>query len=72
MKKKITRLLFIEDSSVDLDELEELKDIGIKIIVYRAGSQKPELWNLHNEDNVEAIGFDVETERDRNETDNRT
>ena len=39
----------IEDGSVDVDELQQFideNDLKIKIIVYRAGSIKPELKNF--------------------------
>lgn len=39
----------IEDGSVDTDELQQFIDennLKIKIIVYRQGSQKPELKNF--------------------------
>lgn len=72
MNKKITKLLFVEDGSIDMDDLEDLKDLGIKVIVYRQNAQKPELLNLHNEKDVEAIGFNIQSKRDNNENDKAT
>ena len=47
-----TKILLVEDGSVDIDTLEsELLDMGIKVIVYRQGSQKPELINLKEKTN---------------------
>lgn len=44
---KISKLLFVESGSVDVDAIEgELFDMGIKIIVYRQGANKPELIDL--------------------------
>ena len=40
-------ILLIEDGSVDIDALEEdLMGMGIKILVYRSGSQKPDFIRL--------------------------
>lgn len=45
--KEQTHLLFVEDGSVDIDNLmPELEKCGVKVIVYRQGSQKPELIKL--------------------------
>lgn len=47
---KISKLLFVEDGSVDVDAIEdELYDMGIKVIVYRQGANKPELIDLEGE-----------------------
>lgn len=48
MSKKKTewKYMLIEDGSVDVDELQQFFDkhnMNIKIIIYRAGSLKPEL-----------------------------
>lgn len=46
---KITKLLFAEDGSVDLDELEKSineNNLGIKVIVYRQGSCQPKLIDI--------------------------
>ena len=40
-------ILLVEDGSVDIDALEEeLMGMGIKILVYRSGSQKPDFIRL--------------------------
>lgn len=46
---KITKLLIVEDGSVDLDELNKsIKEnqLGIKVIVYRQGSSPPRLVDI--------------------------
>lgn len=44
---KIKKLLFVEDGSVDVDNLEdEMMDLGIKVIVYRNGGAMPKLIDL--------------------------
>lgn len=41
------QILFVEDGSVDLDELKTaLQGKGIEVIVYRQGSKMPQLVNL--------------------------
>lgn len=47
-KKPFEKVLFIEDGSVDLDELKELKETNpeIKVIVYRQGARVPELKEI--------------------------
>lgn len=53
MKNKIEEIeqfLFIEDGSVDVEDLEQsIKDSGlpIKIVVYKAGSQMPKLVDIY-------------------------
>ena len=45
--KKTTKLLIVEDGSIDLENCEQdLLDAGIKCIVYRRGSQPPRLYDL--------------------------
>lgn len=40
-------ILLVEDGSVDIDALEgDLMGMGIKILVYRSGSQKPDFIRL--------------------------
>ena len=40
-------ILLVEDGSVDVEALEEeLAGMGIKILVYRSGSQKPDFIRL--------------------------
>lgn len=49
LKRKPT-ILFVEDGSVDLDELKAaLQGTSIKVIVYRQGSKMPQLVNLQEE-----------------------
>lgn len=46
LKKPIKKFLFVEDGSIDYDELTEdlgLKNPEIKIVVYRAGAREPQL-----------------------------
>ena len=45
---KYEKFLFIEDGSVDIDELEDLnfKNPEIKIIIYRQGSARPEIVDI--------------------------
>ena len=41
------QILFVEDGSVDLDEVKTaLQGTGIEVIVYRQGSKMPQLVNL--------------------------
>lgn len=43
-KKKKTQLLFVEDGSVDIDELSKtIEGTNIQIIVYRQGANIPKL-----------------------------
>ena len=45
----IQKFLFVEDGSVDSDELEEIlseKNPEIKVVVYRQGAAKPELVDI--------------------------
>lgn len=45
--KKYTKLLVVEDGSIDIEKEEEkLEGMGIKLLVYRQGAQKPELIDL--------------------------
>lgn len=46
---KTTKLLFVEDGSVDLDELNKSiyeNKLPIKIIVYRQGASQPKLVDI--------------------------
>lgn len=44
------QILFVEDGSVDLDELKvALKGTNIIVVVYRQGSPMPKLVNLQEE-----------------------
>ena len=44
------QILFVEDGSVDLDEVKTaLQGTGIEVIVYRQGSKMPQLVNLQEE-----------------------
>lgn len=44
------QILFVEDGSVDLDELKTaLQGTSIKAVVYRQGSAMPQLVNLQEE-----------------------
>lgn len=46
LKKPIKKFLFVEDGSVDYDELTEdlsVKNPEIKVVVYRAGAREPQL-----------------------------
>lgn len=47
-RRAYRKFLFVEDGSVDLDELNELKETNreIKVIVYRTGGRIPELKNI--------------------------
>ena len=50
--RKLTarQILFVEDGSVDLDEVKTaLQGTGIEVIVYRQGSIMPQLVNLQEE-----------------------
>ena len=45
-KQRKWKILLVEDSSVDVDELQKFfdeQDMKIKIIIYRQGAPKPEL-----------------------------
>ena len=47
LKNNRRGILLVEDGSVDVPALEkELMGMGIKILVYRSGSQKPEFIRL--------------------------
>lgn len=48
---KPTKLLLVEDGSVDLDKIDNLEECGIQVIVYRQGSRKPELIDLGDKKN---------------------
>lgn len=44
------QILFVEDGSVDLDEVKTaLQGTGIEVIVYRQGAKMPQLVNLREE-----------------------
>ena len=43
---RITKLLFVEDGSIDIEELQQILPDNIKIVVYLKGTKKPELQNL--------------------------
>ena len=44
------QILFVEDGSVDLDELKTvLQRTSINVVVYRQGSKMPKLVNLQEE-----------------------
>ena len=48
----IQKFLFVEDGSVDTDELDEimyLRNPEIKVIVYRQGASRPELVDISEE-----------------------
>lgn len=48
----VQKFLFVEDGSVDTDDLEELlyaRNPEIKLIVYRQGAARPRLEDVHNE-----------------------
>lgn len=48
--RELPQILFVEDGSVDLDELKAvLKGTGIEVVVYRQGSPMPQLVNLQEE-----------------------
>ena len=53
---KIKQFLFVEDGSIDLNLIEDLKESNpeIKVIVYRQGSRMTVIENL----NRSVIGFD--------------
>ena len=57
MKTMIKNILYVEDGSVDIDELENNLGKETKIVVYRQGSQKPVLIQLR-----EPINLDYTTE----------
>ena len=45
----VKKLLFVEDGSVDTDELEELlgmRNPEVKVVVYRQGARSPELVDV--------------------------
>ena len=45
--KRTTKLLIVEDGSVDIECCEQdLLDMGIKILVYRQGSRPPMLYEI--------------------------
>lgn len=45
--KKTTKLLIVEDGSIDFEKDEQdLLDMGIKLLVYRQGAQPPKLYDL--------------------------
>lgn len=46
----ITKLLYVEDGSVDLEELKIGLPETVKIIVYRQGASHPELVEIKQED----------------------
>lgn len=49
------QLLFVEDGSVDLDELQvnlSKSNPEIKVVVYRQGSRTPEFANVGREENI--------------------
>ena len=50
MKLPTSQILFVEDGSVDLDEVKAaLQGTSIKVVVYRQGSPIPQLVNLQEE-----------------------
>jgi hypothetical protein len=52
-KKPIEKFMYIEDGSVDTDELIaelEITNPEIKVIVYRHGSQPPHLFDIQSND----------------------
>ena len=56
----IKKVLFVEDGSVDIDELEKI-DLGVdNIIIYRQGSKRPEFVDLEAPD-TKGGGFDEKT-----------
>ena len=68
---KYKKLLFVEDGRVDVEKItEDLKDEPIYIIRYRQGARIPEVIDLTDEyagEKLSAIGFEVESERDKEE-----
>lgn len=68
---KYKKLLFVEDGSVDVEKItEDLKDEPIYIVEYRSGARIPEVIDLTDEyagEKPSAIGFEVESERDKEE-----
>lgn len=68
---KYKKLLLVEDGSVDVEKItEDLKDEPIYIIRYRQGARIPEVIDLTDEyagEKPSAIGFEVESERDKEE-----
>lgn len=47
VKQNTTKLLLVEDGSVDVDELKEfLERTNIKVVVYRQGAKMPEIIDL--------------------------
>ena len=45
--KKTIKLLIVEDGSIDAENCEQdLLNMGIKLLVYRRGSQPPKLYDL--------------------------
>lgn len=69
---KYKKLLLVEDGSVDVEKItEELKDEPIYIIRYRQGARIPEVIDLADEyegEKPSAIGFEVESARDEEQT----
>lgn len=51
LKRPIEKFLFVEDGTVDVDELKEILEIKnpeIYVVVYRQGSKPPEIVNNNN------------------------
>lgn len=47
--KKTTKLLIVEDGSIDLENCkQDLLDMGIGLLVYRQGSHPPKLYDLED------------------------
>lgn len=46
-KNNTNKILYVEDGSVDIDELKEILPGDIKVVIYRQGSQKPELVDVY-------------------------
>ena len=45
----IKRILIVEDGSIDLDSnKQDLRDLGIKVLIYKKGSEPPRLYNLED------------------------
>ena len=69
---KYKKLPLVEDGSVDVEKItEELKDEPIYIIRYRQGARIPEVIDLADEcegEKPSAIGFEVESARDEEQT----
>lgn len=48
-REPIKKLIFVEDGSIDIDDLEEelsIRNTDMKIVVYRNGSNKPEIKEI--------------------------